>query len=84
VQGVSLIILFPLTFLSNAFVSPSTMPGWLRSFVNVNPVSHIVSAVRSLANDGTVTADVGWALLGCGIVIAVFGPLSVRAYTRKM
>jgi ABC-2 type transport system permease protein len=84
VQGVSLMILFPLTFLSNAFVSPSTMPGWLRSFVNVNPVSHIVSAVRSLANDGAMSADVGWALLGCVVIIAVFAPLSVRAYTRKM
>jgi len=60
------------------------MPGWLRSFVNVNPVSHIVSAVRSLANDGAMSADVGWALLGCVVIIAVFAPLSVRAYTRKM
>ena len=84
VQGVSLMILFPLTFLSNAFVSPTTMPSWLRTFVDLNPVSHIVSAVRSLANQGAVSADVGWALLGCAVVIAVFAPLSVKAYTRKM
>lgn len=84
VQGISLMILFPLTFLSNAFVPESTLPSWLRSFVQVNPVSHIVAGVRSLANAGTLNADVGWALLGCAVVIAVFAPLSVRAYTRAM
>ena len=77
-------ILFPLTFLSNAYVPVKTLPGWLQSFVQVNPVSHIVAGVRSLANDGVVDAEVGWALLACGMVIAVFAPLSVRLYTRKV
>src|SRR5690606_17089398 len=45
VQGISMIILFPLTFLSNAFVPVETMPDWLQWFVNLNPVSHLVSAV---------------------------------------
>jgi ABC-2 type transport system permease protein len=84
VQGISLMILFPLTFLSIAFVPARTLPGWLQHFVQVNPVSHIVAGTRSLANDGVLNADVGWALLGCAVVIAVFAPLSVRAYTRKM
>ena len=84
VQGISLMILFPLTFLSNAFVPVDTLPAWLGRFVQVNPVSHIVASVRSLANDGVLNADVGWALLGCLVVIAVFAPLSVRAYTRAM
>jgi len=84
VQGISLMILFPLTFLSNAFVPVGTLPNWLEKFVQVNPVSHIVAGVRSLANEGALNADVGWALLGCLVIIAVFAPLSVRAYTRKM
>jgi ABC-2 type transport system permease protein len=84
VQGISLMILFPLTFLSNAYVPVSTLPSWLRSFVQVNPVSHIVAGVRSLANHGTVDAEVGWGLLGCVLVVAVFAPLSVLAYKRKM
>ncbi len=50
VQGISLLILFPLTFLSNAFVPVETMPDWLQWFVNVNPVTHIVTAVRDLTN----------------------------------
>ncbi len=84
VQGISMMIMFPLTFLSNAYVPVRTLPDWLQRFVQINPVSHIVAAVRSLANDGVVNAEVGWALLGCVAVVAVFAPLSVRAYKRKM
>lgn len=84
VQGISMMIMFPLTFLSNAFVPVETLPDWLQTFVQVNPVSHIVSAVRDLANDGAVTAQVGWALLGCLAIVAVFAPLSVRSYKRHL
>ncbi|GAT66245.1 ABC transporter [Planomonospora sphaerica] len=84
VQGISMMIMFPLTFLSNAFVPAETLPGWLQAFVKVNPVSHVVSAVRDLFNDGAVTAEVGWAVIGCVVVIAVFAPLAVRSYSRKM
>jgi ABC-2 type transport system permease protein len=84
VQGVSLMILFPLTFLSNAYVPVRTLPTWLQHFVQINPVSHIVAALRSLANHGKVDAEVGWALLACLLVIAIFAPLSVRVYTRKL
>ena len=84
VQGMSMMIMFPLTFLSNAFVPEDTMPGWLQAFVQLNPVSHVVSAVRDLANQGAVTAEVGWAVVACLAVVAVFAPLSVRAYRRAM
>jgi ABC-2 type transport system permease protein len=84
VQGISMMIMFPLTFLSNAFVPAETLPSWLQTFVKLNPVSHIVTAVRDLMNEGQVTAQVGWALVGCAIVVAVFLPLSVRSYSRKM
>ena len=84
VQGISMMIMFPLTFLSNAFVPEDTLPGWLRAFVQVNPVSHVVTAVRDLANNGQVTGEVGWALLACVAVIAIFAPLCVRVYRRAM
>jgi ABC-2 type transport system permease protein len=84
VQGYSMMVMFPLTFLSNAFVPADTLPGWLEAFTRINPVTHIVTALRDLANTGTVTAEVGWALLGCLAVIAIFAPLAVRAFTRKM
>jgi ABC-2 type transport system permease protein len=84
VQGISLMVMFPLTFLSNAFVPTDTMPSWLRAFADINPVSLVISAIRDLANDGAVTGNVGWALLGCAVVIAIFAPLSVRSFNRKM
>jgi ABC-2 type transport system permease protein len=84
VQGISLMVMFPLTFLSNAFVPTETMPGWLQAFADVNPVSLVISAIRDLANDGQVTGQVGLALLGCAIVVAIFAPLAVRSYSRKM
>ena len=83
VQGISFLILFPLTFLSNAFVPADTMPGWLQWFVNINPVSHLVTAVRDLVNAGTFGGDVWLALLGAAVVVVVFAPLTVRAYMRK-
>jgi ABC-2 type transport system permease protein len=84
VQGISMMIMFPLTFLSNAFVPVETLPGWLGAFVKVNPVSLVITAVRDLMNDGALTVHVLWALLGCAAVVAVFAPLAVRSYARKM
>lgn len=83
VQGVSMLILFPLTFLSNAFVPANTMPSWLQWFVDVNPVSHLVTAVRDLVNAGTLGADAAISLVGAAVIVAVFAPLTVRAYMRK-
>ena len=57
VQGMSMMVLFPLTFLSNAFVPINTMPTWLQWFGNINPVSHLIAAVRDLANNGVVGRD---------------------------
>lgn len=84
VQGISMMIMFPLTFLSNAFVPTESLPDGLRAFVEVNPVSHVVSAVRELLNTGSVTGEVGWALVGCAAVVAVFAPLAVRSFSRRM
>ena len=84
VQGMSMMIMFPLAFLSNAFVPVKTLPGWLQTLTSVNPVSHVVSALRDLMNDGTFTTQVGWALLGCATVAAIFIPLALRSYSRRV
>jgi len=83
VQGIAMLILFPLTFLSNAYVPVKTMPKWLQGFVNANPVSHLVSAVRQLTNSGTVGSDLALSLLGAAIIVAVFAPMTVKAYMRR-
>ncbi len=83
VQGISMLILFPLTFMSNAFVPVDTMPGWLQGFVKVNPISHIVTAVRDLTSTGHASIHVVWALVGSAVIVAIFAPLAVRAYMRN-
>lgn len=83
VQGISLVILFPLTFLSNAFVPANTMPSWLQWFVDVNPISHLVTAVRDLVNAGVVGSDLVATLVGAVVIVAIFAPITVRAYLRK-
>jgi ABC-2 type transport system permease protein len=84
VQGISMLILFPLTFLSNAFVPVKTLPTGLADFVKINPVSILVTATRDLANNGTITSEVGWTLLAGLVVIAIFAPLSVLSYRRHI
>jgi ABC-2 type transport system permease protein len=83
VQGISLMILFPLTFFSNAYVPVGTLPAWLEWFVRLNPVSHLVTAARDLTMTGAVGVEVWFALLSSLAVVAVFAPLTVRAYMRK-
>jgi ABC-2 type transport system permease protein len=84
VQGMSMMVMFPLAFLSNAFVPVDTLPRWLQLFVSVNPVTHVVTALRDLMNHGAVTPEVGWALLGNAIIAAIFIPLAVRSYAKRV
>jgi ABC-2 type transport system permease protein len=83
VMGVSMMVIFPLTFLSNVFVDPKTMPGWLKAFVDNNPISHLSSAVRGLMAGDWPGGPIAWTL-GWGVVlVVVFGSLTMRLYNRK-
>jgi ABC-2 type transport system permease protein len=82
-QGIGMVIMFPMTFISNAFVPTDTLPGPLKAFANVNPVSHLVLAMRDLLNNGTVGHQFWLTLLIGVIVVAIFAPLAVRAYVKK-
>ena len=83
VQGVMFLLVLPLSFGSSTFVNPATMPGWLRHFVQVNPISHLVNAVRGLMVGGPVATDVYWTLGWMAALLVVFVPLALRAYRRK-
>jgi len=74
--------LFPLIFLSNIFVDPATLPGWLEAFVGVNPVSHLVTATRGLMGDGASAWEIARVLLEAAALFALFAPLTVRLYRR--
>ncbi|MCT9074972.1 ABC transporter permease [Streptomyces fulvoviolaceus] len=83
VMGVSMMVMFPLTFLSNIFVDPTTMPGWLQAFVNNSPITHLSSAVRELMAGAWPTDEIAWSLGWAGLFIAIFGPVTMRLYNRK-
>jgi ABC-2 type transport system permease protein/oleandomycin transport system permease protein len=82
VQAFGMIWLFPLTFVSSAFVPVATMPGWLRAFAVNQPITHVINALRSLAL-GTPMGDNLWLSLVWMLgALAVFMPLAVRVYKR--
>lgn len=84
VNVAGLLFIFPLSFVSNVFVDPATMPTWLQTFVDINPVSHLVTAARALVHAGSAASEVGWVLIACAGLIAVFAPLSMSLYRRKV
>jgi ABC-type multidrug transport system permease subunit len=88
-QSAGFIWMFPLTFLSNAFVTSQSLPSWLQPVANWNPVSAVVASARALfGNNGTLPRPhawpmqhaeltaIGWSLL----LLVIFVPLSVRKY----
>ena len=75
--------LFPLTFLSNTFVDPRTLPGWLESFVDVNPVSQVVTASRGLMAGTANFGDIALVLGIAAALVAVFAPLTTHLYRRR-
>lgn len=83
VQGVMFLLVLPLSFASNAYVSPRTMPRGLRDFVDNNPISHLVAAVRGLLTGGPVMHDLLWTFGWMAALLAVFVPLAMRAYRRR-
>jgi ABC transporter DrrB family efflux protein len=84
VQIFGFVVLFPLTFASDAFVPTNTMPGLLQAFVKVNPVSLLADACRGLLVSGPVAAPAVEALLWAAGFTVVFAPLAVRAFKRRV
>jgi ABC-2 type transport system permease protein len=83
VMNAGFMALFPITFLSNVFVAPSTLPPWLRTFVDLNPISHLVSASRGLMEGGASTADIAIALGTAAALTAIFAPLTSHLYRSR-
>jgi len=84
VQVFSFTALFPLTFVSNVFVPTDSMPGWLQAWVKVNPVTVLSDAARGLMVGGPVARPVMLSLLWAIVFAAVFAPLSVWAFRRRV
>jgi ABC-2 type transport system permease protein len=74
--------IFPVTFLSNVFVDPNTLPAGLKAFVDVNPISILVTASRGLMEGTASTGDIAFVLATAVVLTAVFAPLTTRLYSR--
>ena len=92
VQGFMFTVMFPLTFVANTFVPTESMPAWLRTISEWNPVSALTQACRELWGNGLpAPADAAWPLqnavpvsIGWSIVLtAIFAPLAVSAFRRR-
>jgi ABC-2 type transport system permease protein len=83
-MALSSLVMMPLTFVSNIFVDPATMPGWLQAFVGVNPIAHLVTAIRSLMAGTPDFGAIALALAGTALVTAICAPLSMWLYRRRV
>ena len=91
VTGIQLLgfaVFIPLSMGSNAYMSPGDAPGWLRAWIEVNPVSHLVSVLRALLLGGGHATGLGtellWTAGWAAALAAVFAPLALRAYRRRI
>jgi ABC-2 type transport system permease protein len=82
VMTIGFTAIFPLVFASNIMVDPATMPGWLRVFVDVNPVSLMTTAMRGLMSGDATMAEVGLALIAPVALTMVLAPVTLWLYVR--
>jgi ABC-2 type transport system permease protein len=83
VMNAGFMAIFPLTFLSNVFVEPETLPSALEWFVNVNPISILADSSRGLMEGNVEMSDVGIVLGVAALLTAVFLPLTTRLYRKS-
>ena len=83
VMNTGFMALFPLTFLSNTFVDPKTLPSVLEAVVNANPISFLVTASRGLMHGTAEAGDIATVLITAAVLTAVFAPLTVRLYRTR-
>jgi ABC-2 type transport system permease protein len=83
VMNAGFMSIFPLTFLSNVFVEPDTLPSALEAFVNINPISILADASRGLMQGGVDGSDIGISLAVAAALTAVFAPLTTHLYRTR-
>ena len=82
VMNTGFMVLFPITFVSNAFVEEETLPSALQTVVDVNPISHLITAARGLMDGNPDGGEILLVLAVAAALTAVFAPLTTRLYRR--
>ncbi|MFJ3995571.1 ABC transporter permease [Streptomyces parvus] len=83
VQGTAMLVLMPLQFGSSIFVPTETMPGWLHTFTDYNPLSNLADAARALMQGDPVGDSVWWTLAWAAGITVVLAPLAVAKFRKK-
>lgn len=83
VMTLSWTVLMPLTFASNIYVDPATMPGWLQAFVAVNPVALVVTAVRGILDGQPSLQAIGLSLVAPALITLACAPIAMALYRRE-
>jgi ABC-2 type transport system permease protein len=83
VMNAGFMSVFPLTFLSNVFVDPETLPGPLEAFVDVNPISILATASRGLMDGNAEASDIGIVVAVAVALTCVFAPVTARLYRKS-
>ncbi|MFG2003895.1 ABC transporter permease [Spirillospora sp. NPDC048911] len=84
VMSIANVVLIPLSFASDIFAEPDTMPGWLQAIVKVNPMSHVADAARHLMNDTPgAGGPVAWSLVATAAITLVCAPLALHLYNKQ-
>ena len=83
VMNAGFMAIFPLTFLSNVFVDPETLPAGLKAFVDANPISHLATASRGLMAGTASAGDIIVVLATAAALTLIFAPLTTRLYNSK-
>ena len=83
VMNTGFMALFPLLFISNAFVPPETLPSAIEAFVDVNPFTHLVTAARGLMDGNSEAGDIFLVIGEAALLTAVFAPLTMRLYRTR-
>jgi len=84
VQGIMFLIIMPLSFASNVFVPAASLPTWMQTFVQWNPLTHLVAAMRGFFLGTPMGNSLVYTLLWCLGLVVVFLPLALRAYRKKV
>ncbi|MFD4586789.1 ABC transporter permease [Streptomyces sp. NPDC058423] len=83
IQGMGFLVLMPLQFGSSIFAPTSSMPGWLQTFTDHNPLSSLADSARGLMNGGPVAHDVWVTLIWSAVITAVMAPVAIRKFRTR-
>ncbi|MCH4171258.1 MAG: ABC transporter permease [Lactobacillus sp.] len=82
VQSFAMMTMMILSFLSNAFIPLKTLPHWLLTVAQINPITHVITAMRAMLNQGLWTQQ-AWLVIIFGVaIVLIFAPLTILAYNK--